>query len=243
MSREVAGPQLVWIVRPARSWCSTWREAGTSASQIHERALSGEARRRLAGPGPGPQRAGGDRRDDRPSRRGPGETLAALGTDGPVRAPLGRRPRDGRRRSSRRGGRGRARGSSSSSRVPAPGGHGGRTRPVRLREPRGSRRQVARRVGGRAARTYPAWFVEAERPDVGRSWCTATRCRGWTTSDGSRRSATPGYPTLTITYRNDAGAPEDPSGLLRYGETEWEDLEAAVGSRAGSGLGGRGPVR
>jgi pimeloyl-ACP methyl ester carboxylesterase len=37
-----------------------------------------------------------------------------------------------------------------------------------------------------------------------------------------------GYPTLTITYRNDAGAPEDPSGLLRYGLTEWKNLEAAV---------------
>jgi hypothetical protein len=37
-----------------------------------------------------------------------------------------------------------------------------------------------------------------------------------------------GYPTLTITYRNDAGVPEDPSGLLRYGLTEWKDLEAGV---------------
>ena len=31
-----------------------------------------------------------------------------------------------------------------------------------------------------------------------------------------------------ITYRNDRGAPEDPSGLLRYGLTEWEDLDGAV---------------
>ena len=30
------------------------------------------------------------------------------------------------------------------------------------------------------------------------------------------------------TYRNDTGAPEDPSGKLRYGLTEWRDLEAAV---------------
>jgi alpha-beta hydrolase superfamily lysophospholipase len=39
---------------------------------------------------------------------------------------------------------------------------------------------------------------------------------------------TAGYRSLTITYRNDPGAPEDPSGRLRYGLTEWEDLEAAV---------------
>jgi pimeloyl-ACP methyl ester carboxylesterase len=37
-----------------------------------------------------------------------------------------------------------------------------------------------------------------------------------------------GYPTLTISYRNDPGAPEDPSGKLRYGLTEWRDLQDAV---------------
>lgn len=37
-----------------------------------------------------------------------------------------------------------------------------------------------------------------------------------------------GYPALLVSVRNDPGAPPDPSGMLRYGETEWEDLEAAV---------------
>ena len=37
-----------------------------------------------------------------------------------------------------------------------------------------------------------------------------------------------GVPTLVVTYRNDPGAPEDPSGKLRYGLTEWRDLEAMV---------------
>ena len=37
-----------------------------------------------------------------------------------------------------------------------------------------------------------------------------------------------GYPVLLVSVRNDPGAPEDPSGQLRYGATEWEDLEAAV---------------
>jgi uncharacterized protein len=37
-----------------------------------------------------------------------------------------------------------------------------------------------------------------------------------------------GYPVLLVSLRNDPGAPEDPDGMMRYGATEWEDLEAAV---------------
>ena len=37
-----------------------------------------------------------------------------------------------------------------------------------------------------------------------------------------------GLPSIAITYRNDVGAPEDPSGYYWYGLTEWEDLEAAA---------------
>jgi pimeloyl-ACP methyl ester carboxylesterase len=37
-----------------------------------------------------------------------------------------------------------------------------------------------------------------------------------------------GYPALLVSLRNDPGAPPDPSGMFRYGETEWADLEAAV---------------
>ena len=37
-----------------------------------------------------------------------------------------------------------------------------------------------------------------------------------------------GYPQLSITYRNDEGQPQDPSGYFQYGATEWEDILGAV---------------
>ncbi len=37
-----------------------------------------------------------------------------------------------------------------------------------------------------------------------------------------------GYPVLVVGYRNDEGAPADPSGLRSWGLTEWRDLDAAV---------------
>ncbi|MDC5697321.1 lysophospholipase [Intrasporangium calvum] len=42
-------------------------------------------------------------------------------------------------------------------------------------------------------------------------------------------------PVLDITYRNDLGAPKDPSGRLQYGATEWADLDAAVAWAMGRG--------
>ena len=37
-----------------------------------------------------------------------------------------------------------------------------------------------------------------------------------------------GMPILVISYRNDENTVSDPSGMYRYGLTEWEDLEGAV---------------
>jgi fermentation-respiration switch protein FrsA (DUF1100 family) len=37
-----------------------------------------------------------------------------------------------------------------------------------------------------------------------------------------------GYPQLSITYRNDEGQPQDPSGFHQYGATEWADIVGAV---------------
>ena len=46
-----------------------------------------------------------------------------------------------------------------------------------------------------------------------------------------------GYPVLSITYRNDPGQPEDPSGYYRFGVTEWVDLAAAVQFAVDGGAG------
>ena len=44
-----------------------------------------------------------------------------------------------------------------------------------------------------------------------------------------------GLPSLIITYRNDVGLAEDPSGLYLFGQTEWQDLEGAVLYTLGQG--------
>lgn len=75
--------------------------------------------------------------------------------------------------------------------------------------------------------TFPAWFV----PGSDDTWVIVVHGNSLSRLDTVRflpALEQAGYPTLTITHRNDAGAPEDPSGLLRYGLTEWEDLDASV---------------
>ena len=74
---------------------------------------------------------------------------------------------------------------------------------------------------------YPAWYTDGVRD----TWVILVHGNSTSRLDNVRMLRAlfdAGYPTLTISYRNDPDTPEDPSGKLRYGLTEWADLEAAV---------------
>ena len=75
--------------------------------------------------------------------------------------------------------------------------------------------------------TFPAWLTLGESD----TWIILVHGKG------SDRQAflrmlpmfvEKGYPTLTITYRNDPGLPLSPTGYYQYGADEWEDVEAAA---------------
>lgn len=89
----------------------------------------------------------------------------------------------------------------------------------------------------------PAWLVEGEvgegrtgdaREDgeaAGSTWAIFVHGRGGTLEESLRylpALRASGVTTLVTAYRNDPGAPPDPSGQYRFGETEWRDVEAAV---------------
>jgi pimeloyl-ACP methyl ester carboxylesterase len=80
---------------------------------------------------------------------------------------------------------------------------------------------------------YPAWVgtPDADLVESKDTWAIVVHGNSLSAADGLRMVpilTLAGYPTLIATYRNDPGAPDDPSGKLRYGFTEWEDLEAMV---------------
>jgi pimeloyl-ACP methyl ester carboxylesterase len=73
----------------------------------------------------------------------------------------------------------------------------------------------------------PAWHVPAR----GRTWAIVVHGINHDPQVGLRilpalRRA--GLPSLSITYREDLGAPRSPDGLHHMGLTEWRDLEAAA---------------
>ncbi len=77
---------------------------------------------------------------------------------------------------------------------------------------------------------FDAWYVPAaDQPAT--TW--AIHAHGWRTD--RRESIRPldtfygaGIDSLVIELRNDPDAPADPSGLYRFGRTEWQEIEGAV---------------
>jgi len=72
-----------------------------------------------------------------------------------------------------------------------------------------------------------AWHLPAE----GTTWVIHVHGLGATPAEAEPLFAPlqgAGYPQLAITYRNDEGQPQDPSGYYQYGATEWEDVSAAA---------------
>jgi pimeloyl-ACP methyl ester carboxylesterase len=75
--------------------------------------------------------------------------------------------------------------------------------------------------------TFDGWYVPAR----GSTWVIHVHGKGTTPSDSDflfQALQDAGYPQLTITYRNDEGQPEDPSGYYQYGATEWADIRGAM---------------
>ncbi|WP_082492252.1 prolyl oligopeptidase family serine peptidase [Leifsonia sp. Root4] len=73
----------------------------------------------------------------------------------------------------------------------------------------------------------PAWQVDGD----GSTWVLFVHGIDGMRESGLRPLPTlvdAGLPTLLITYRNDADAPQSPTGLISLGQTEWRDLESAA---------------
>lgn len=80
----------------------------------------------------------------------------------------------------------------------------------------------------------PAWQIEGTVD----TWVIGVHGRGGPIEEMSRLLETTtrlGMPGLSIGYRNDDGAPGDPSGQYAFGATEWRDLAAAVEYAQGQG--------
>ncbi len=74
---------------------------------------------------------------------------------------------------------------------------------------------------------FPAWFVDGP----GDTWVIFVHGKGAGRREALRMLPTVagmGFPALIITYRNDLEAPPGADGYYRYGQTEWEELEAAA---------------
>lgn len=82
--------------------------------------------------------------------------------------------------------------------------------------------------------TYPvnggtagAWYVEGTTD----TWMIFVHGKGAPRNEALRLlplAVDRGYHAMVIDYRNDPGAPPDPSGLYQYGVTEWDDVASAA---------------
>lgn len=82
----------------------------------------------------------------------------------------------------------------------------------------------------------PAWLIPAAAP--GGRWVIQVHGRGVRRQETLRavpvfREA--GYTSLLISYRNDGDAPVSADGRYGLGDTEWQDVEAAIAFAAGRG--------
>lgn len=76
----------------------------------------------------------------------------------------------------------------------------------------------------------PSWVVPSVSGDD-RTWAIFVHGRGGNLQEALRYLPTlhaADVTSLAISYRNDAGAPADPDGQYRLGETEWRDVETAL---------------
>lgn len=77
-------------------------------------------------------------------------------------------------------------------------------------------------------RVFPAWQITAKGSD---KWAILTHGKGASRSE-MLRMARPlvkaDYTVLIITYTGDVGAPAYDDGMVHFGRTEWQELEAAV---------------
>ena len=83
----------------------------------------------------------------------------------------------------------------------------------------------------------PAWIVAPSAESTG-TW--AIHVHGWRAERREAVRMLPAYAdagvtSLVVEYRNGPGAPTDPSGLIRFGRTEWADVRAAVAYAIGRG--------
>jgi hypothetical protein len=86
-----------------------------------------------------------------------------------------------------------------------------------------------------------AWYVPATpggADDRGRTWVIFVHGRGADRREALRYLPTwhaAGLPTLVVSYRNDLGAPASPDGENHFGDSEWSDVDAAVGYALSAG--------